>query len=80
MTRCALCGWVLDAEHIFNVNCAVASAENDQIEAEVAEAQAQPVSPEEAEHLEHLVQNGLEILQDILALKRFERDCKPVLT
>ena len=75
IARCILCHWVLDEDHFFNVNCAAANAANDQLMAEIAEAQAQPVSAEEAEHMEYLVKQDMKIVGDILALKRFERDC-----
>jgi len=47
MGTCILCGWLLDAEHVFNIKCAAANAENDQLEAEVRDAQNLPGSVED---------------------------------
>ena len=66
---CVLCGWLLDGEHAFNVNCAVANAENDQLEAELRDLEQQPSTADD----ERLIQIGLEAARDVLALKRFER-------
>lgn len=70
--NCSLCGWPLDDEHIFNVNCAAANAENDQIEAEAHELQSQPLTAEG----ERLLEVGLEVMRDVIALKSFERDAR----
>jgi hypothetical protein len=68
-TNCSLCGWPLDDEHIFNVNCALANAENDQLEAEIDEARQQPLDAESQRLLEH----GLEVMRDVIAQKTFEQ-------
>ena len=67
--RCSICDWPLNFEHAFNVKCAVANAENDQLMAEVEEAMSQPLSPED----EEIIQQGVEIVKEVLALARFNR-------
>lgn len=67
---CILCGWPLNDEHVFNVKCAAANAEAEQVEAEARELQSQPTTPED----ERLLEIGLEAAREALAYARFKRE------
>jgi predicted component of type VI protein secretion system len=72
MTSCVLCGWPLNDEHVYNVKCAAANAEAEQIEAEAhkaLDAQDQ-MSPAETERLH-------EIAREVIALIRFNQRSGP---
>ena len=72
MNKCVMCGWLLDEEHAFNVNCPVANAEADQLEAEVREAMAR-VETMSQESLDRI----REVMLDQLAYARFVRNLLP---
>lgn len=73
MERCILCGWVLNWEHAFNVKCAAANAEAEQIEAEVAEISTWP-DPDPAE-----TKRLMEIALDEIAWRKIRRQQTPLL-
>jgi HD superfamily phosphodiesterase len=69
-SRCVLCGWLLNDEHAFNVHCAAANAENDQLEAEIRELQQEPLDAEG----ERLQERVLKYMREALERVRAERD------
>jgi hypothetical protein len=72
-THCNVCGQALSADEdgrvCYNPACPVVIAEDDQIQAEVEEANTQPVEPGASEKV-------LEAARDALAYARFKRDLK----
>lgn len=67
--KCVFCDWPLDEEHIFNVNCAAANAENDQIIAQVAESQRHAPTPEDLVQID----KARVVASESLAFARFVR-------
>lgn len=72
--HCVMCNQPLDNSHLFNIHCAAANAQNDQVMAEIEEATGLSWSDEDTAMVERIRER---VFDQIAYIRFVQRNVKP---